>query len=568
MSRLSQKQPSICTAVPLTDPDVSQKLALLRQVLTSCFGPWGRLKQVHNNVGGAIMTTSTSSVLLKAIQVSHPLLKLLVASILNHTSRFGDGGLFAGILSLCLLENALRLGVDQAVAVGVYNRLLGLCDAYLVRDDCGCKIRVDFSSTQTLLTLAHGLLASKPACALTPAEVKHVALQVTRAFLLTVPCGTRGRDRLGAAVVVPVEGQPPWASAALGGLLVDMPESLHPADLELQGSTLIRLALFSVSLAGDLPEAGDGPLELHGETCLEEAVLEQLLRLADQLVSDGVQLLACQKVVHPVLQHYLRVRGVIVVERLGLAIMEPLVQMTDAQPLATFQAPVPGVSYGQLGGLSLHQCGSRAMLHLLPAGEPATCTLVLCHRNQTALAELKVSCERAGQVLRLMLKEPFALLGGGCTETHLAAFVRHESSSDVTEAVRELGCSRHDYMRVVGAFCHSLESVARALGQDGGVTLTDLCHAHCWGIPAAPPADVPWVELVRSCGCGLMSGHSGLEWNLIGTEYPSFSPALNLGTESLPCVLDSFFAKANALHVAVESANLILDLKYVIQDRN
>lgn len=337
---MSKKQPSNCTAVPLTDLDVSQKLALLRQVLTSCFGPWGRLKQVHNNVGGAVMTTSTASVLLKAIQVSHPVLKLLVAGILNHTSRFGDSGLFAGILSLCLLENARRLGVDQAVAVGVYRRLLGLCDAYLVRDNCGCKIRVDFSSTQALLTLARGMLASKPACALTPVEVEHMALQVTRAFLLTVPCGTRGRDRLGAAVVVPVEGQPPWASATLEGLLVDMPESLHAADLELRGGTPIRLALFSVSLAGDLPEAGDGPLELHGETCLEEAVLEQLLRLADQLVSHGVQLLACQKVVHPVLQHYLRVRGVIVVERLGLAVMEPLAHMTGVHSNQTCLIPL------------------------------------------------------------------------------------------------------------------------------------------------------------------------------------------------------------------------------------
>lgn len=68
----------------------------------------------------------------------------------------------------------------------------------------------------------------------------------------------------------------------------------------------------------------------------------------------------------------------------------------DAQPLATFQAPVPAVSYGLLGGLSVHQCGSREMLHLLPAGEKATCTLVLCHRNETALAELKVGCQRHG----------------------------------------------------------------------------------------------------------------------------------------------------------------------------
>lgn len=39
---------------------------------------------------------------------------------------------------------------------------------------------------------------------------------------------------------------------------------------------------------------------------------------------------------------------------------------------------------------------------------------------------LKVVCQKAEQVLRLTLREPFALLGGGCTETHLAAYIRNK----------------------------------------------------------------------------------------------------------------------------------------------
>lgn len=39
---------------------------------------------------------------------------------------------------------------------------------------------------------------------------------------------------------------------------------------------------------------------------------------------------------------------------------------------------------------------------------------------------VKVVCQKTEHVLRLTLREPFALLGGGCTETHLAAYVRHK----------------------------------------------------------------------------------------------------------------------------------------------
>lgn len=35
-------------------------------------------------------------------------------------------------------------------------------------------------------------------------------------------------------------------------------------------------------------------------------------------------------------------------------------------------------------------------------------------------------CETAEHVLQLTVKEPLALLGGGCTETHLASYIRHK----------------------------------------------------------------------------------------------------------------------------------------------
>ena len=39
---------------------------------------------------------------------------------------------------------------------------------------------------------------------------------------------------------------------------------------------------------------------------------------------------------------------------------------------------------------------------------------------------MQLTCETALHVLQLTLKEPFVLLGGGCTETHLAAYIRHK----------------------------------------------------------------------------------------------------------------------------------------------
>ncbi|GAA6213990.1 McKusick-Kaufman/Bardet-Biedl syndromes putative chaperonin [Lates japonicus] len=566
MSRLVKKSPSICTDLPLDDTDICSKFKLLRQLLSSCFGPTGRLKQVHNNIGGHVVTTSTSSVLLPAISSSQPLVNLIKTSILNHVSRFSDCGLFAAILCLDLIEQAKQSGLGGNVSVRLNKHLLSLCTSYLQREDCGCKVKLDFCSSQNLVTLARSIISSKPACVLTEQETLHISKLAVQAFLLTVPCDNPGTVTLGRTVTVPVEGQSVLNSAVFPGLLLDITDAFCLSKPENQNSNPLRVVLFSASLAGDLSELGDGIIEVHPGVDTDSQILDQLLELGKQAVKDEVQLFACQKVIHPVLQQYLRSQGIIVIERLGITLMEPLIQLTGVQPVATLHTALPAKAYGRVRDISVRQFGSKTMLHLHPAGESAVCTMVLCHRNETMLCELKVVCQKAENVLRLSLKEPSALLGGGCTETHLAAYIRHKTLHEVPESA--LGCSQTEYRLGVERFCHSLESVAAALEHNGGNSLIDLTHAHHWTLPA----DVTRGHMEDSlgfCGCGLVGSSPSNKWTYLNTKYTEFSPAtLSRDTTVQPRVLDSFTAKLNALHVAVETANLALDVRYIIQDVN
>ncbi|XP_029962130.1 molecular chaperone MKKS [Salarias fasciatus] len=248
--------------------------------------------------------------------------------------------------------------------------------------------------------------------------------------------------------------------------------------------------------------------------------------------------------------------------------MEPLAQLTGAKAIATLQTTIPPEAYGKVKDLSIKEFGSKTMLHLQPVGESAICTMILCHRNETMLSELKVVCQKTEHVLRLTLKEPFTLLGGGCTETHLAAYVRHKSKKQLPEVASLLGCSQAEYLLGVDIFCKSLESVARALEHDGRVSSIDLTHAHHWILPADVTEEC-LEESSDSCGCGLVRSNSNRKWTHLNTEYSDFCPAPLLRDAPVqPCVLDSFTAKLNALHVAVETANIALDVRYIIQDVN
>lgn len=129
-----------------------------------------------------------------------------------------------------------------------------------------------------------------------------------------------------------------------------------------------------------------------------------------------------------------------------------------------------------------------------------------------------------------------------------------------------LGCSQEECLLGVEGFCRSLESVAMALEHDGGKSAVDLMHAHHWILPADGMRE-DMEDSLGFCNCGLVEG--GQSKAFLSTKYPQFSPApLSRDTAVQPRVLDSFTAKINALQVAVETANLALDVQFVIQDTN
>lgn len=330
MSRVAKKAASRCTDMPLDNADISEKLSLFSQLVRSCFGPTGRLKQIRNDIGGNVATTSVSSVLLPAISSSQPLINLIKTSICNHVSRYSDGGLFAAVFCLSLIRQARQSGVKRRVTIEVYKYLLALCTGYLQREDCGCKVKLDFNSSCNLVTLASSVIASKPACVLTEPELLHVSRVCVQAFLLTVPCNHPGTVTLGDVVTVSVVGFSVDKCAVFSGLMVELPDAPCPSQINSPRSSLLRTVLLSASLAGDLCDVGDGNIEVGLGVDTELQVLDRLLELGQQVVRDDVKLFVCQKVIHPVLQQYLRSYGVIVVERLGIALMEPLSQLTGS----------------------------------------------------------------------------------------------------------------------------------------------------------------------------------------------------------------------------------------------
>ncbi|KAK2523136.1 molecular chaperone MKKS [Columba livia] len=572
MARLEAKKPPLFIGEPLTKDTVSQSLSLLSGIFKSCYGPAGRLKQLHNGGGGCVCTTSQSSALFSCLSVSHPVLRVLTASVQNHISRFSDCGLFTAILCCNLIEHFKSLNVASCTVIKISNHILSLCMDYLKSEACACRVAVDFSSIETLLCLVRSILKSKPACMLNKPEVDHLTALILKAFMFTVPCHVETNAVLGKCVIVPVKGRRVVDSTVLPGLLIEAPEIqlAKPITVKRTCSDMIKTALFCMSMSGDLCNSEGGVITVPQGICLEMSELNQLLNIGKQLVDAEVGLVVCQKVIHPSLKQYLQENQVMAVDRAGLSLMEPLSRMTGSNPIASIHSLSPSC-YGSLKDVRIENFASKHFVHLIP-NDPVVCSLILCNRNETAWDELKRACETAEHVLQLTIKEPLALLGGGCTETHLASYIRHKTCNLSTSSFKDMDCSRTQYQLVADGFCRSLESVACSLSHDGGETLTDMVYGHCWFVPSGFPSVSNWSDLVSKCGCGINGSAENLNWRLLQGQFGS---PIILGCPIDPPVkvadflaLDCFAAKCSGLQVAVETANLILDLSCVIVDQN
>lgn len=159
-----------------------------------------------------------------------------------------------------------------------------------------------------------------------------------------------------------------------------------------------------------------------------------------------------------------------------------------------------------------------------------------------------------------------------CSVCVFNCLITLQTFNDPESILKDGGCTRTELQLITEAFCSALESLTGSLEHDGGEILTDMKYGHFWSVQADSPSVVNWPELLTRCGCGLYNSQEEHSWSFLRTARHPFAPLPYLPHEAVGSAnnltLDCFTAKFNGLQVAVETANLILDLSYVIEDKN
>jgi McKusick-Kaufman syndrome protein len=308
----------------------------------------------------------------------------------SQINTYNDHGLYTGILITSLLEQILshHIGLSVPAAAGVIGQLNSTLGSLF---DLTCiKLKVDFSTVKQLLPLVKSVLSSKPLCGLTGAEIQDLQLCIVKGFLQTT-------NKTVGDIIVECTEASEMKSQLFPGILYqincdDISTVLHQ---KCNRSGCMSLLLFNVMLTGEetskISENRGVKLERPKN---DDSFVKAALTLFEQIAELHIDIVACQKVVHPTLSLYLKRKGILLLDRMGTELAHAVEKLSGAAPISSIRhcphdADCLRSLCGTVEALRLVEQGQKCYV-LLQKTDSSVATLVARAPNEEATMELKV----------------------------------------------------------------------------------------------------------------------------------------------------------------------------------
>ncbi|XP_071833170.1 molecular chaperone MKKS-like [Apostichopus japonicus] len=554
--------------VKISNPEKLQVISSLKQFLLSCFGPRGRAKYVQNSHGALMTISASSQKLFSNLTFASPISQLVASSILQHLSVYSDNGLYMGIVISSIVEGAIKCDLHHKLCCEINNLLLNAClDA--IKD---ISFKIDLSNLDAMLCLVRSIFRSKPSCCVSTVEINILSSLVLQTLFSSLPDNLPKNLFIPRVEYVTMVGYPATETKLINGVLLDVPSSFHKIvaawkkELNIDHAD-IKVALFNNSLAIKRDPLPGVTLEVSVDVDIEGYASQQMEVLSSKLRQAGVNFVGCQKVIHPTLVKTLHQMGILTVDRLSLLHIGAVQNLTGACILSSMDCDITADSLGSLVDVTSQSVLDQEMLQLTSSQENQVTTVILCHRTEACLQELKHVFGVAYHVACLSLSNPEVVPGGGVFETCLVTILRGKLT-ELWEAARsELPCTLHQFNLTSGLFLRSLEGVAKGLRSGQPSSLS--------GSLEETRSSNFEDEDVDSTKSRLFNSQDSHRIGAIGERHRQSFPGKmseedetgdyfgmreDGGTNWDQKVVDLLITKKNALKMSVEMSNMILSI--------
>ncbi|XP_054710499.1 molecular chaperone MKKS-like [Uloborus diversus] len=344
-------------------------------------------------------------------------------------------------------------------------------------------------------------------------------------------------------------------SRLFAGLLVKF-EASHVILQKLKTTENLKVVLLTFSLSSDF-DFPTTSIETDCEVSVWEMTLKYLQSFIEILMRIDINVVACQKVIHPKLRKILEDNNILVLERLGSEVSRNL-QLLGV-PAISHTVPSAEVKYG-IVSVSEEKIGKSFFL-LLKNKEKPFSTILICNYNEETVLETKAVCKQIINALFRLLKSQKVCCGAGCTEIFICHIVEMQVKAKLIELSEEMRCSTAQVLHVLKTFLQSVYNLSLSYHQGSLLNfVTEMKFKHLWKIQ--PNGEFPNGNI--KCMCGKYSAESVDQtmWKVFNYTACDSSPNFineDVGDKKTNSViLDELSCKINALNVAFECASMLL----------
>ena len=429
----------------------------LAETIRSSLGPKGMDKMLVTSFGDVTISNDGATIA-KEMDVQHPAAKMLVEVAKTQDAEVGDGTTSAMILAGALLKKAedlLDQDVHPTVIIEGYKKSM---EKALETVD-KVAIKVDPLDKKRLMEVAITTLSGKSVVAGHYERLAELVVDAVKQVAEKV--GDKYKVDLDNIKLEKKKGESLDATQLISGVVLDkeivhpgMPKRIEDAKIAILDCALeIEKTEITAKINITTPEQMKSFLD-------EESAM--LKSLVDKVAESGANVVAVQKGIDDIAQHYLAKRGIAAIRRAKRSDIENLAKACGARIVTTLE----DLSAKDLGFAKLveeRRVGKDTMVFVEGCKNPKAVTILVRGGTDRMVDEAERSLHDAKCVVRNVVQEPWIVPGGGASE------------EEVATRLREFGKSFSGREQLaVFKFAEAMEEIPLTLAENSGLDPVDI----------------------------------------------------------------------------------------------
>jgi len=429
---------------------------IIAEAVRSSLGPKGMDKMLVSSFGDATVTND-GAVILKEMDVQHPVAKMMVEISKAQDDEMGDGTTSAVVLAGELLtkaEDLIEKDVHPTVIVEGYRKAtekaLEVLNSLAIKADP--KDRAMLKKVAVVSQAGKVLRENADFVAdLAVDAVMQVAEQTAEGYKVEI------KD----INVLKKAGESITDTKLVQGVILDK-EVVHPGmpkRVENAKIALLNAAVEVEKTEFDAKINIQTPEQMKAFLDEEESILRGMV---DKVSQVGANVLVCQKGIDDVAQHFLAKKGILAVRRAKESDMEALSKATGGKIVTNIDDLKPT----DLGSAKLaeeRKVADDKMTFIEGCKNPKSVSMLVRGGTERIVDEAERSLHDALCVVRDVIRDPRIVVGGGAVEVELAAQLKRWAEK----------LTGREQLAAL-AFAEALESIPLALAENAGLDPIDI----------------------------------------------------------------------------------------------